>query len=187
MARGRAKGQAMLPRLFIALLAMLPAVPAGAQSRALLERAHANALASFEQARRSLGPMLFEVELDAYGDALARQRFNSAYWGGRIAVDFLIRDNAEGACARFAAFVRLPPEDGRLALVFCPQFFSPDADGLRRLTVLHEMVHVVAGPDECRAMAFAAAIEQAAHGHFTPVDTYWRAHGCAASGYRLPG
>ena len=177
----------MLPRFLIALIAaLLLAAPAGALSRTLLERAHANAIASFEQARRTLGPMVFEVDLSTYGDALARQRFDSAYWGGRITVDFLIRETAEGSCARFAAFVRLPPEEGRLALVFCPQFFSPDADGLRRLTVLHEMVHVVAGPDECRAMAFAAAIEQAAHGHFTPVDTYWRAHNCAASAYHLP-
>jgi hypothetical protein len=177
----------MLLRLAIALIAaLLPAVPAGAQSHELLARAHADAVASFERARRQFGDTLFEVDLGAYRDALVRRRFNSAYWGGRIAVDFVIDDAATGSCARFAAFVRLPPRDGRLALVLCPQFFSPDADGLRRLTMLHEMVHVVAGPDECRAMAFAAAIEQAAHGYFTPVDAYWRAHGCAASGYRLP-
>lgn len=177
----------MLPRFVIALIApLLLVLPAGAQSRNLLERAHASAITSFEQASRQSAGSLFGVDLGAYGDALRRQHFHSAYWGGEIAVDFVIRDAAGGSCARFAAFVRLPPENDRLALVFCPQFFSPDADGLRRLTVLHEMVHVVAGPDECRAMAFAAAIEQAAHGHFTPVETYWRAHGCAASDYHLP-
>ena len=73
-----------------------------------------------------------------------------------------------------------------MRLVLCPQFFSDGADALRVLTVLHEMVHAVAGPDECQAMAFAARVEHAATGQFTPVDAYWQASGCEGSAYRLP-
>jgi hypothetical protein len=91
-----------------------------------------------------------------------------------------------GSCQRFAAYVRLPPEDGKVELVFCPQFVNEGTPALRRLTILHEMVHVVAGPDECRAMAFAAHIENLATGGFTPVDPYWRANNCADSGFNLP-
>ena len=71
-------------------------------------------------------------------------------------------------------------------LVVCPRFFTPGADELRELTILHEMVHVVAGTNECQAMAFAARVQHAATGRFTPVDGYWRASGCESSQYRLP-
>jgi hypothetical protein len=71
-------------------------------------------------------------------------------------------------------------------LTLCPQFSEEGSRELRRLTVLHEMVHVVAGPDECRAMAFAARIEHLATGSFTPVDRYWQANGCDRSGFGLP-
>ena len=59
-------------------------------------------------------------------------------------------------------------------------------DALRTLTILHELVHVVAGPNECRAMAFAARIENLASGHFTDVSRYWQANSCNNSGFRLP-
>ena len=75
--------------------------------------------------------------------------------------------------------------NGRFVFV-CPTFFSSGADSLRRLTILHELVHVVSDADECRAMAFAAAVEQAALGRFTAVDTYWQRNGCAGSRYALP-
>src|SRR5690606_40209646 len=128
----------------------------------------------------------FLLDLGEYEAALTRQRFHSSHWGADITVKFVTRDQATGSCGRYAAFVRLPPENGVISLVFCPQFFQSGTDDLRRLTILHELVHVVAGPDECRAMAFAAAVEQAAHGHFTPVTAYWKASNCAGSDYRLP-
>jgi hypothetical protein len=126
------------------------------------------------------------VDVAAYRDALTLQRFTSELWGGTVTVDLVVRDTPDGSCGRFAAFARIPPENRIARLVLCPQFFSDGADMLRELTVLHEMVHVVAGPDECQAMAFAARIEQVAKGRFTPVDAYWQASGCAGSGYRLP-
>lgn len=176
---------AMLLRLAVTCFALL-AAPAIAQDRATLDRALDAALTTFEQALPGLTATELGVEVAAYRDALALQRFQSSLWGGGVTVELLIRDAPEGSCSRFAAFVRIPPENGTVRLVLCPQFFTEGADALRELTVLHEMVHVVAGPDECQAMAFAARIQQAAHGSFTPVDGYWQASGCSGSAFSLP-
>ena len=175
----------MLLRLAVTIL-MLLATPALAQERVLLDRALDRAIATFEAALPRLGGEEMGVDVTAYRDALTLQRFQSAMWGGTVTVDLSIRDTASGSCGRFAAFVRIPPENGAVRLVLCPQFFTDGADALRELTVLHEMVHVVAGSNECQAMAFAARVEQAGTGRFTPVGAYWRASGCEGSGYRLP-
>lgn len=176
-----------MPRRIIALaLFALCASPATAQDSALLDRALDAAIATFERALPRLSATEMGVDVAAYRDALTLERFQSARWGGEIAVDLGISAGANGSCGRFAAFVLVPPENGVVRLVLCPQFFTPGADALRELTILHEMVHVVAGTDECQAMAFAARVEQAAKGAFTPVDAYWRASGCSRSAYRLP-
>ncbi|KRA47700.1 hypothetical protein [Devosia sp. Root635] len=169
-----------------AWLVCLVAPPALAQEQALLDRALDRAIATFEAALPRLGATEMGVDVAAYRDALTLQRFASTHWGGTVTVDLSIRETPTGSCARFAAFVRIPPENGAVRLVLCPQFFSPGADALRELTLLHEMVHVVAGPDECQAMAFAARVEQTARGRFTPVDAYWQTSGCDGSRYRLP-
>jgi hypothetical protein len=170
----------------VMLLTALLAGPAVAQDQAVLDRALDAAVALFETARPHLATTDSGVDVGAYRDALTLQQFQSAHWGGIVTVELAIRATEAGSCGRFAAFARIPPEDGTVRLVLCPQFFSDGADDLRRLTVLHEMVHVVAGADECRAMAFAARVEQAANGRFTPVDAYWRASGCENSAYSLP-
>ena len=175
----------MLPRLAALLFALL-ASPALAQDRVLLDQALGNAISTFETALPQLAADEAGVDVAAYRDALTLHRFASAHWGGTVTVDLALRETHSGSCMRFAAFVRIPPENGVVRLVLCPQFFSDGADALRELTILHEMVHVVAGPDECQAMAFAARIEQTAKGRFTPVDAYWRASGCAGSGFNLP-
>lgn len=169
-----------------ALLLALFNSPALAQQQAMLDQALDHAVATFETALPHLASSEAGVDVAAYRDALSLQRFVSAHWGGTVMVDLVTRETRTGSCSRFAAFVRIPPENGVVRLVLCPQFFSSNAGALRELTMLHEMVHVVAGPDECRAMAFAARVEQAAKGRFTPVDTYWQASGCAGSGYSLP-
>ncbi|MHA6689485.1 hypothetical protein [Devosia sp. A449] len=174
-------------RPLIAILIALLTTPVMAASPSQMRDAALEAaIASFSQAKRQLAGSAFLLDIAAYEQALTRQRFQSDHWGADITVKFVTRDKASGSCDRFAAFVRLPPEEGVISLVFCPQFFNSGTDNLRRLTILHELVHVVAGPDECRAMAFAASVEQAAHGHFTPVDSYWKASNCAGSDYRLP-
>ncbi len=173
-------------RRLVPLLFALLASPALAQEQAMLDRALDTAIATFEAAHPHLAPGEMGVDVAAYRDALTLQRFASAHWGGTVTVDIAIRETRTGSCTRFAAFIRIPPENGTVRLVLCPQFFSDGADDLRVLTLLHEMVHAVAGPDECRAMAFAARVEQAAAGRFTPVDAYWQANGCADSGYKLP-
>jgi hypothetical protein len=172
--------------LLAAIILALLAVPAAAQQSAMLDRAFDNAIATLERALPRLSAVESGVDVAAYSDALTLQRFSSAKWGGKVTVDLDIRDTAERSCARFAAFVRLPPENGVVRLTLCPQFFSPGADALRELTLLHEMVHVVAGTGECQAMAFAARVQMAAKGRFTPVDAYWQASGCDSSDYRLP-
>lgn len=166
------------------LLCLVPA--AQADDQAVLDRAMDGALGQLERALPQLDATLFGVNVAAYHDALALRPFSGGSWAGQNVVDLTIRGEASGSCSRYAAFVRLPPVDGRVPLVLCPQFFTPGADELRVLTVLHEMVHVVAGRDECQAMAVAARVEQLARGTFTPVDAYWRANGCATTRYRLP-
>ena len=175
----------MLIRL-AAILVLLLASPAAAEDRPMLDEALDAAIATFETALPRLRADEMGVDVAAYRDALTLQRFQSDHWGGMVDIELVIREAQEGSCGRFAAFTRIPPENGAVRLVLCPQFFSPGADALRQLTMLHEMVHAVAGSDECQAMAFAARIEQAATGRFTPVDAYWRANGCGETGFRLP-
>ena len=162
---------------------MLPVAQVAAQ-QAQLDRAVSGAVDLFEAAFPSLPAEAFGVDVAAYRDALSLHRFQSGHWGGAIALDLVNGDNL--VCTRFAAYTRLPPEVGRVRLVLCPQFYSPGADDLRVLTILHEMVHVVAGPDECRAMAFAALVERQSLGRHTPVDAYWQANACDGSGFSLP-
>lgn len=173
-------------RLVLILLLMCLVIPAQARDQALLDRALDSARAQFARALPQLEATAFGVDVAAYAKALALQAFTSGAWDGTVQVALTIRAEATGPCTDFAAFVRMPPEDGVVPLVLCPQFFAPGADKLRALTILHEMVHVVAGRDECQAMAFAAHIEMLASGSFTPVDAYWRANHCAQSRYALP-
>ncbi|WP_354064907.1 hypothetical protein [Devosia sp. 2618] len=167
-------------------MALFLSAPATAQDSVVLERAISNALDTFEMAYPKLGLTEMGVEVAAYREALAFQHFQSRHWGGNVSVKTAIRDSATGSCSRFAAFVQLPPDKGAVNLVLCPQFFSPNADALRELTILHEMVHVVAGPNECQAMAFAARIQQVATGQHTRVEPYWKSSGCEGSGFSLP-
>ena len=165
------------------LFLVLSLAPARAD---VVDTAFSRAVDQFETALPQLPSELFGVDVSAYRDALTLRQFFSSYWGGTISlrVENGSKDNA--SCARFAAFVRLPPSNGHVSLILCPQFRTEGADALRRLTVLHELVHVVAGPDECRAMAFAAQIEQLAGGRVTNVDRYWQANNCDSSGFSLP-
>lgn len=169
--------------LALIFLALCSLVPARAD---MIESAFDRAVDQFEKAMPGLPATLFGVEVAAYRDALTLRTFSSPHWGGTTRLAVVSDGGTTGSCQRYAAFVRLPPENGRVTLTLCPQFLSPGADALRTLTVLHEMVHVVAGPNECRAMAFAARIEQSATGAFTDVGRYWQANTCTESGFTLP-
>lgn len=176
----------MLHRLAALAAAALLCVAPALAGQAIVDRAMAEAVDMFERARPQLAGAAFGVDIDAYRDALSLGQFQSSHWGGAVSLAVVLRAKAEGSCSRYAAFVRIPPENGQVTLVACPEFVAQGSDALRRLTILHEMVHVVAGPDECRAMAFAARVEHLAGGRHTPVDAYWQANGCAASGFSLP-
>lgn len=167
--------------LFVGLLLATPA-----RAEPLLDAAFDRAIAQFERAQAQLSPTEFGVDVAAYRDALTLRRFTSSHWGAPVRLEVALREAASGSCNRYAAFVRIPPENGAVTLVACPQFLTPGADALRTLTILHEMVHVVAGSNECRAMAFAARVEHLATGRHTPVEAYWRDNGCAGSGFSLP-
>ncbi len=173
-------------RKLIALLAglLLPLTvdPARADE---VQSAFNDAITVFEQARPKLGTTRFGVDIAAYRDALTLGQFTSVHWGSDMVVA-LEAGGTGGGCAHYAAYVPLPPRDDVVSLVICPQFSREGTPALRRLTLLHEMVHVVAGADECRAMAFAAEIEMLATGQFTPVERYWQSNGCENSAYRLP-
>ena len=169
------------------LLLLIFLLSAASPARAdIVDAAFDRAIGQFETARPGLPAELFGVDVAAYRAALTFREFTSRHWGDRVIMRVENGSASDNSCSRFAAFVRLPPSKGRVSLVLCPQFFTPGADALRTLTILHELVHVVAGPDECRAMAFAAHIEQAATGHFTDVRSYWRANDCGGSGFSLP-
>lgn len=178
-------GQKVGMRFCLILLAILLVTlsPARADTASA---AFDRAIGQFEKALPRLPADSLGVDIEAYRDVLTLRSFSSRYWGGTVRLK--VDDNAAGdaACKRFAAFVRLPPHSGTVSLVLCPQFFAEGSDALRTLTILHELVHVVAGPDECRAMAFAARIEQLATGRHTPVERYWQANQCARSGFSLP-
>lgn len=167
------------------IASMLLLMPA-AHADPLVDRALTDAIAAFERAAPRLGRSASGVDVAAYRDALTLGRFTSAHWGGTFAVEIVAGSDREAGCGRYAAFVRLPPRDGTVTLAICPVFSTAGADALRRLTILHEMVHVVAGPDECRAMAFAAQVETLVFGNHTPVERYWRANNCASSQFSLP-
>ena len=99
---------------------------------------------------------------------------------------FKQQDASDSRCASFAAYVIPAPADSTATIHLCPQFFESGTDALRQTTILHEMVHVVAGPNECRAMAYTAQLQMLATGNFQPVATYWQQSGCTGSAFRLP-
>ena len=164
------------------MLIIFGAVPARAE---MIDTAFRDAIALFEAALPQLPAEFQGVDVSTYRDALTLRTFRSAYWGGTISLS-VRQVSGDRSCNTFAAFVRLPPQDGQLVLTLCPQFSTPGADLLRRLTILHELVHVVAGPSECQAMAFAAGIEKISTGSFMPVEQYWAANECNASHFSLP-
>jgi hypothetical protein len=168
--------------LCVSALLSLTAAPARAD---VVTDALNGAIAAYDRALPSLPAIQFGVDTAAYRDALVMGRFTSPQWGEPLVLD-LREGDAGGACARFAAHVILPPQNGAVSLVLCPQFIETGTPALRTLTILHEMVHAVAGPDECRAMAFAAHVEHLATGTHTPVDRYWSANNCTGSGFSLP-
>ncbi len=177
-------GMGMLRYATILLLVLFTVLPARAEPA--IDAAFGAAIAAFEKARPRLGGELMGVDIAAYRDALALRNYYAAFWGQEARVVVQHRRQPEGSCSRYAAFVSIPPDNGQVPLVICPEFINEGTDALRRLTVLHEIVHVVAGPDECRAMAFAARIEYEATGAYTPVDRYWQANGCAGGAFSLP-
>jgi hypothetical protein len=176
-------------RLFLLVVGCALAVsvaPANAQSWALLDRALAGATQIFAKAQDALGASSMGVSTQAYGQALVRQRFRPPGQDAAMTVLFKREDGADPGCARFAAYVIPAPQQRTATIYLCPQFFQSGTDELRTTTILHEMVHVVAGPDECLAMAYTAGVQLLATGRFQPVADYWRQSGCASSPYRLP-
>ena len=169
----------------LAGLALLTA-PVRAQPDELIDDALRSAARTFEQAAGQLDAVSMGVSRSEYGDALTRRRFASALWGATLDVRVANNDSERGLCAGFAAYVTPAIEQGAVVLTICPRFLLPGADALRETTVLHEMVHVVAGPDECRAMAYTAQIQMMATGTFQPVRDYWTKNNCETSRYRLP-
>src|SRR5690606_37655751 len=95
----------LLRALFLAL------APASALSEGPVDAAGRGPIAAFAAARPLLGAVADGVDVAAYGNALGGRGFVSAYWGGvvEMAVEELLE--ATGSCSRFAAFVRMPPEN----------------------------------------------------------------------------
>lgn len=173
-------------RLLCALFLVVLALPAQAQQNALLDKAIAAATRTFERARPQMGAITMGVDNAAYADALKARRFHSARTGNARDVIYVIEESSKGSCAKFAAYVAPVANSEAAHLFICPQFFTPGADLLRETTILHEMVHVVAGTDECQAMAYTAQIQLLATGSYVPVAKYWKENGCSGSRYRLP-
>lgn len=173
-------------RLLAALVMAMLTLPAQAQQVDLLDQAIADATRTFERALPQLGATTMGVDNNAYRDALMARRFHSARTDSARDVIFVIEDSAKGSCAKFAAYVAPVANSEAAHMFLCPQFFTPGADLLRETTILHEMVHVVTGTDECQAMAYTAQVQILATGSYVPVAKYWQDNGCAGSRYKLP-
>lgn len=170
--------------VLVALSVLALVSPAMAQ-RDVLDRALADAAATAREASGRLAPTEFGVDTAAYLQALEQRLFTRPD-GQAVPVRFVIEESAAGSCEKFAAYVVPVANDPSKYVFICPQFFTPGADRLRETTLLHELVHVVAGRDECQAMAFTARLQFLASGSFQPVAQYWAASKCANSRYRLP-
>jgi hypothetical protein len=167
-------------------MALLWQSPAQAQQDDLVEIALRAAARTLERALPQLDAVTLGVPTDQYYDALVQRRFSSSLWNAVLDVRVVENASEQGLCAGFAAYVTPAIEQGEVTLVICPRFYAPGADALRETTMLHEMVHVVAGTNECQAMAFTARVQQLATGSFQPVSGYWARNKCDDSGYRLP-
>lgn len=176
-----------LPAIALASALVTSVVPAGAQSWGLLDRALADAVQTFAKAQGALGSSSMGVPTAAYAQALRQLRFVPSSGSGEVQVAFQAQGEGDKACTRFAAYVIPNPAADTITINLCPQFFDSGTDALRQTTILHEMVHVVAGPGECMAMAYTAQLQFLATGAFQPVTNYWRQSGCGSSAYRLPG
>lgn len=172
--------------LLTLVLGALCSVPAYAQQQRMLDNAVAGATRTFEQAMGKLGAVTDGVDTAAYRDALKRHRFYSGQWGMELDVNFLIKSAEDRRCESFAAYVIPAIDSGAVNVVLCPKFFSSGAGALRETTILHEMVHVVAGTDECRAMAYTAQVQFIATGRFQSVVQYWDKNRCGRSAFSLP-
>ncbi|MDB5528351.1 MAG: hypothetical protein JWR51_1454 [Devosia sp.] len=169
-----------------AIALLLGLTPAQAQQDDMIENALRAAARTFERALPGLDAVSMGVPTQEYHDALVQRRFASSLWGAPLDVQLVTNESERGLCSGFAAYVTPAIQQGAVSLVICPRFFSPGADELRQTTMLHEMVHVVAGTNECQAMAFTARIQKLATGSFQPVSDYWTRNKCNASRYRLP-
>jgi hypothetical protein len=172
--------------LVAALALLLGPAPTQAQQDAAIAEALRGAVQTFERALPQLDAVTMGVPVDQYHDALTRMRFASSQWNAELAVHLVSNESEQGLCAHFAAYVTPAIEQSAVSLVICPQFDAPGAGALRQTTILHEMVHVVAGTDECQAMAFTAHVQMLANGTFQPVTEYWKKNKCDGSRYRLP-
>lgn len=168
----------------VLLAALALVVPAWAQ-QSVLDRALRDAVATAENASAGLGRSAFGVDTAAYLRAL-RDHVVIGADGQSVPVHFVVEQSAAGSCQKFAAYVLAVANDPGKYVFICPQFFTPGADRLRETTLLHELVHVVAGRDECQAMAFTARLQFLASGSFQPVAKYWADSQCEVSRYRLP-
>lgn len=167
-------------RLLTATLFCLTTTLSASANEPMLDAALRSARDILADATPQLAASTMGVDAAAYSAALIDKRAPN----GRL--QFVIQERGNGSCSKFAAYVGRVEGSNDTFLFLCPQFFSPGADRLRVTTLLHEVVHVVAGPDECRAMAYTAHLEMLAEKRFQPVDAYWRSNDCAASRYGLP-
>ena len=117
------QGDHRLMRTLFFLVSLLMVASPVPEARAdAINSAISDAIALFERAAPRLSATHQGVDVTAFRDALTLGRFTSGHWGGEIALDVSEQESTSGSCARFAAFVRIPPQQGRVSLVFCPQF-----------------------------------------------------------------
>jgi hypothetical protein len=175
-----------LIRLLCALFLAMLALPAQAQQNALLDKAIAGATRTFERALPQMGAITMGVDNSAYADALKARRFSLRPHRQCTRRHLRDRGQQQRLMRQIRRLCRPVANSDAAHLFVCPQFFTPGADLLRETTILHEMVHVVNGTDECQAMAYTAHVQMLATGSYVPVAKYWKENGCAGSRYRLP-
>lgn len=130
---------------------------------------------------------MWNIDPELYSAALNERSFYAPHWGLKVNVDYIIETERAGTCNGSYAYVShtdTVPGEMSATVHICPYFFEADPY-VKLETVLHELVHVVTGVGECRAMAYTFALTQFGTGFASLDEAYWARHNCETSEYNI--
>lgn len=130
----------------------------------------------------------WNIDPEIYRSALNQGEFYAPYWSKSVKVKYVIGTNDTPLCDTSKAYVEHEELNSRelvSTLVVCPGFFTYPHMQYQAETILHELVHVVTGPDECRAFAYAYTIIYFALSEATLNERLWSHYNCDSSTYNI--